>query len=108
MNRRYHLERHLTELQSIITNHESGRKLLSTEEEYHRHLKFVHGLQRKLAMLTTTTTTNNNEQKKDPKMEALVIEEEIRLQERMLVGEFLWDMENGELVLKEENEKMND
>ena len=60
MNRRYHLERHLTELQSIITNHESGRKLLSTEEEYHRHLKFVHGLQRKLATLTTTTTNNND------------------------------------------------
>lgn len=91
-NRRHHLERHLSELQSTISEHQSGRKLLS-DEEYNRHLKFVQGLHRKLAALN---------EKKDPRIEALEIEEEIMLQERMLGGEFLWDMERGELVLKDD------
>ena len=40
------------------------------------------------------------DEKKEPRIAALEIEEEIELQERMLEGEFLWDMERGELVLK--------
>ena len=92
-NRRHHLERHLSELQSTISEHTSGRKLLS-DEEYNRHLKFVKGLHRKLAAL----------EDKDPRIEALEIEEEIDLQERMMGGEFLWDMERGELVLKDDLE----
>ena len=90
-NRRLHLERHLSELKSTISEHTSGRKLLS-DEDYNRHLKFVQGLHRKLAAL----------EEKDPRIAQLEIEEEIELQEKMLQGEFLWDMERGELVLKDD------
>eukprot|EP00574_Skeletonema_japonicum_P009812 CAMPEP_0201715000 /NCGR_PEP_ID=MMETSP0593-20130828/1260_1 /ASSEMBLY_ACC=CAM_ASM_000672 /TAXON_ID=267983 /ORGANISM="Skeletonema japonicum, Strain CCMP2506" /LENGTH=148 /DNA_ID=CAMNT_0048204345 /DNA_START=64 /DNA_END=510 /DNA_ORIENTATION=- len=90
-NRRLHLERHLSELKSTISEHTFGRKLLS-DEDYNRHLKFVQGLHRKLAAL----------EEKDPRIAQLEIEEEIELQDKMLQGEFLWDMERGELVLKDD------
>mmetsp|Transcript_27018 Transcript_27018/g.45939 ORF Transcript_27018/g.45939 Transcript_27018/m.45939 type:complete len:149 (-) Transcript_27018:124-570(-) len=90
-NRRHHLQRHLSQLQSTISEHTSGRNLLS-DEDYDRHLKFVQGLHRKLAAL----------EDKDPRIAQLEIEEEIELHEKMLEGEFLWDMERGELVLKDD------
>eukprot|EP00986_Skeletonema_menzelii_P006900 scaffold2615_cov151-Skeletonema_menzelii.AAC.13 len=90
-NRRHHLQRHLSQLQSTISEHTSGRKLLS-DEDYERHLKFVQGLHRKLAAL----------EEKDPRIAQLEIEEEIEMHEKMLEGEFLWDMERGELVLKDD------
>ena len=52
----------------------------------------MQGLHRKLAAL----------EEKDPRIAQLEIEEEIELQEKMLHGEFLWDMERGELVLKDD------
>ena len=93
-NRRHHLERHLSQLQTTLSEHNSGRKLLS-DEEYTKHVNFANGLQRKLAVLNV---------EKDPRIVQLEIEEEIRLQEKMLEGEFLWDMERGELVLKDDLE----
>ena len=68
------------------------RKLSLSDTEYNRHLNLIQGLQRKLAAL----------EMKDPEMVQLEIEEEILLQERMLEGEFLWDMERGELVLRDD------
>lgn len=55
-------------------------------------MKFVQGLHRKLAAL----------EEKDPRIAQLEIEEEIEMHEKMLEGEFLWDMERGELVLKDD------
>ena len=55
-------------------------------------------LQRKLSILEHNQQNN----KKDGRIVQLEIEEEIALHERMLEGEFLWDMERGELVLKED------
>ena len=52
-------------------------------------------LQRKLSIL------EHNTEKKDERIIQLEIEEEIALHERLLEGEFLWDMDRAELVLKE-------
>ena len=59
-------------------------------------MNFMSHLQRKLSIL------EHNKEKKDARIIQLEIEEEIALHERLLEGEFLWDMERGELVLKED------
>ena len=63
-------------------------------------MNFMSHLQRKLSILENNRENN----KKDPRIIQLEIEEEIALHERLLEGEFLWDMERGELVLKEDQE----
>lgn len=90
------MQRHLTQLQNTLSAHHSGQRRLSNEE-YKKHMNFMKHLQRKLSILE-----NNRENKKDARIVQLEIEEEIALHERMLEGEFLWDMERGELVLKED------
>ena len=90
------MKRHLSQLQNTLSDHHSGQRKLSNEE-YEKHMNFMSHLQRKLSILE-----NNRENKKDPRITQLEIEEEIALHERLLEGEFLWDMERGELVLKED------
>lgn len=80
----------LKQRQLALDDHKSGRKLLS-DEELLRHETHVRGLHRKLAAA----------RQKDPSIMQLEIEEEIKLQERMLAGEFRWVPGEG-MVLKEE------
>ena len=89
------MQRHLSQLQNTLSAHHSGQRRLSNEE-YKKHLNFMSHLQRKLSIM------EHNKENKDGRIVQLEIEEEIALHERMLEGEFLWDMERGELVLKED------
>lgn len=79
----------LKQRQLALDDHRSGRKLLS-DEELARHETHVRGLHRKLTAA----------RQKDPSVMQLEIEEEIKLQERMLAGEFRWVPGEG-MVLKE-------
>ncbi|KAL9189199.1 hypothetical protein ACHAXT_011689 [Thalassiosira profunda] len=81
----------LKQRQAAVDDHLSGRKLLQSDEELEKHQKHIKGLHRKLAA----------HRQKDPEILKLEMEEEMKLQERMLAGEFIWTPGSDELVLKE-------
>mmetsp|Transcript_397 Transcript_397/g.781 ORF Transcript_397/g.781 Transcript_397/m.781 type:complete len:150 (-) Transcript_397:259-708(-) len=90
-----HLTNMIAQKQGMIEDHVSGRKLLGGgDEELARHQRHLKGLHRKLV----------GAKNKDPQMLKIEIEEEIKLQERMMKGEFIWTPGSDELVLREDNE----